>query len=329
MNKLLDKIKVAFIYKPSYSFLTGTHFDNTTYDFFMKALPRNKILEITYFSAEKYFDATQLKNKFDVILLPSNHNAGTPDVLHGIDNLKIPVISRVGDPHDALKTKKIPFHEKYNIDYYFNFMSDYYFYKFYPKHFKYKTIIFGLELSLYQNVTNFKDRVKNKILNSGAVGKSSIKSRVANKILNPKRSSWYFYKLRTLCNNLSYVDHTGMIKKKYINDNYSTLLSKYRAAIAATTFYPTIKYWEISAAGCLPFMEITNVNNGKYLGYEDNKTAIFINQKNYEDKFEEYLSNPDDEHWQNIANQSRKYTLTELNNDKAAESLVELMKSLI
>jgi len=329
LNKLFDKIKVAFIYKPSNPFLTGKHFDNTTYDFFMKALPRNKTLEIAYFPAEKYFDTTQLKDKFDVILLPSNHNAGTPDVLHGIDNLKIPVISRVGDPHDALKTKKIPFHEKYNIDYYFNFMSDYYFYKFYPKHFKYKTIIFGLELPLYQNVKNFKDRIKNKILNSGAVGKSSIKSRVANKILNPKRSSWYFYKLRTLCNDLSYVDHTGMIKKKYINDNYSILLSKYRAAIAATTFYPTIKYWEISAAGCLPFMEITNINNGKYLGYENNKTAIFINQKNYKDKFEEYLSSPDDEHWQNIADQSRKYTLTELNNDKAAESLVELMKSLI
>ena len=329
MNKLIDKIKVAFIYKPSNQFLTGNHFDNTTYDFFMNALPRNKTLEMTYFPAEKYFDTYQLKDKFDIILLPANHSAGTPDILNGISSLDIPVISRVGDPHVALKTKKIMFHEKYNIDYYFNFMSENYFHEFYPKHFKYKTIIFGLESTLYKNVKNFQDRIKNKILNSGAVGKSTIKSRIANRILNPKRSSWYFYKLRTLCNNLPYVVHTGMIKKKYIYDDYPALLSKYRAAIAATTFYPTIKYWEISAAGCLPFMEITNLNKGNYLGYENYKTAIFINEKNYKDKFEEYLSDPDNVCWQKIAEQSREYTLTNLNNDKAVESLIELMRSLM
>jgi len=295
----------------------------------MKALPRNKTLKITYFPADFSFDTTQLKDKFDVILLPTNHNSGTPDTLHGIEKLKIPVISRVGDPHDALKTKKIPFHEKYKIDYYFNFMHEKYFHKFYPKHFKYKTIVFGLEPTLYQKTKNFQDRIKDKILNSGAVGKSTIKSRIANRILNPKQSSWYFYKLRTICNDLPYVVHTGMIKKKYTHDNYQLLLSRYRAAIVATTFYPTIKYWEISAAGCLSFMEITDLNKGQYLGYEDNKTAIFINEKNYKQKFEEYLSDPDNEHWQKIAEQGRKYTLTELNNDKAVESLVELMKSLI
>ena len=326
---MIEKIKVAFIYRPSYNFLTGNHFDNTTHDFFMKALPRNNSLEIKYFPTEKNFDALQLKDKFDAILLPTNHHVGTPDVLHGIEKLKIPVISRVGDPHDALKTKKITYHEKYHIDYYFNFMPQEYFYKFYPKHFKYKTIVFGLEPSLFQNLTNFQDRIKDKILNSGAVGKTSIKSRIANRILNPKQSSWYFYKLRTMCNDLPYVVHTGMIKQKYIFDDYSQLLSRYRAAIAATTFYPTIKYWEISAAGCLPFMEITDLNYGKYLGYEDNKTAIFINEKNYKEKFEDYLSDPDNKHWEQIATQSRRYTITELNNDKAAESLVELITSLL
>ena len=37
--------------------------------------------------------------------------------------------------------------------------------------------------------------LKIKFLNSGAIGKETIRSRVANKIINPKRSSWYFYKL--------------------------------------------------------------------------------------------------------------------------------------
>ena len=327
--KNIKKIRIAFIYKRLNEFLTGKHFDNTTYDFFMKALPRNNYLDVSYFNAEKSFDTTKLKDKYDVILLSDNHSGGTPDELQGIHSLNIPVISRVGDPHDAKETQKILFHEKYEIDYYFNFMHESYFYKFYPKDFKYKTIIFGLETKLYQNVKNFKDRIKDRILNSGAVGKSSIKSRVANRILNPRRSGWHFYKLRTLCNNLPYVDYTGMIGNKFIHDDYQSLLSRYRATIAATTFYPTIKYWEISAAGCLTFMEITDKNKGAYLGYEDNKTAIFINEKNYKNKLEEFLSEPDNPKWEKIANAGRKFTMEELNNDKAVESLVNLMKKVI
>jgi len=233
--KKIKKIKVAFIYKKSNPFLTGNHFDNTTYDFFMKALSRNDYLDVSYFNAEKSFDTTKLKGKCDVVLLSDNHSYGTPDELQGICNLNAPVISRVGDPHDAKAKQKIAFHEKYKIDYYFNFMHESYFYKFYPKDFKYKTIIFGLEPKLYQNVKSFKDRIQDRILNSGAVGKSTIKSRMANRILNPRRSSWYFYKLRTICNNLSYVEHTGMIGNKYIHDDYSSLLSRYKTAIAATT----------------------------------------------------------------------------------------------
>ena len=156
-----------------------------------------------------------------------------------------------------------------------------------------------------------------------------MKSRLANRILNPKRSGWYFYKLRTMCNQLPYVDHSGMIGKKYIKDNFASHLSQYRAAIAATTFYPTIKYWETSASGCLTFMEITELNNGKYLGYEDQKTAIFINEKNYEKKFEEFLNDSNNPKWEKIAANGKKFTMEKLSNDRAVESLVEIMKNLI
>ena len=137
------------------------------------------------------------------------------------------------------------FHEKFQINYYFNFMHESYFYKYYPKNYNYKTIIFGLESSLYQNIKPYNERVKNKILNSGAIGKQTIKSRVANKIINPKRSSWYFYKLRTLCNKLKYVEHARDVEKNYKKKDYQYILSQYCASIGATTFYPTIKYWEI------------------------------------------------------------------------------------
>ena len=43
----MDKIKVAFIYKKSNIFMTGKHFDNNYYNFFLKALPRNDSIEVT------------------------------------------------------------------------------------------------------------------------------------------------------------------------------------------------------------------------------------------------------------------------------------------
>ena len=279
---MTKKIKVALIYKKNFSFLSKEHFDKTTYYFFMDALKRNPELDVKYFPVDKTFDTKNLENDFQVILLPENYTFGSPDELYGIDDLDIPVISRVGDFHDEKRYGKIKFHKKFKIDYYFNFMNESYFYKFYPRKFRYKTILFGIEPNLYTNDMPFDSRIDNKILNSGAIGKTTIKSRMANRILNPKKSGWYFYKLRTLCNNLSYVDYFGMKNNNYQYQNYQSLLTNYKASIAATTYYPTIKYWESAAAGCLTFMEITEKNNGSYLGFEDGKNAIFIDEKNYE-----------------------------------------------
>ena len=323
------KIKVAHITNCSNNFYTGKHFDNTTYDFQIKALDRNPRLEVSYFFEENFFDASKLKSKFDIIILGDNLGLALPKKITGLKDLNIPIIARCGDFHNAEKYKPLECHEKYNIDYYFNFMSEKYFYKFYPKDFKYKSIIFGLEPSLYTDLIPFKERIKNKILNSGALGKKKVVSRIANRILNPKKSGWYYYKLRTMCNDLSYVDHFGMIGKKYINDNYPKLLSRYRGAIAATTFYPTIKYWEIPAAGCLTFMEITNQNDGEYLGFKNEETAIFINEKNYKQKFEMFLADPDNPKWETIANAGKEFALNEFNNDRAVEKLIDVMEELI
>lgn len=326
---LSEPLKIAFIYKQDYVFLSGNHFDNTTFHFFMNALKRNKKIDVTYFPSSSTFDTTVLKDKFDAILLPNNNTDGTPDKLSGIKKLDIPVICRTGDPHWAKKYNQFKFHEEYKIDFYFNFMHEDYFYKFYPRNFQYKTIIFGLETSLYKNIRSFKERISNKILNSGAIGKTTLMSRIANAILNPRQSGWYFYKLRTMCNQLSYVEHFGMVGKRYINDDYPSLLSRYKAAIAATTHYPTIKYLETTAAGCLTFMEITDHNKGKYLGFRDGETAIFINENNYKKKFEEFLSEPENPKWEEIASAGRRHCMENLNNDKAVDSLVQLIETIV
>ena len=75
-------------------------------------------------------------------------------------------------------------------------------------------------------------------------------------------------------------------------------------------------------------MEITEKNNGYFLGYNDNETAVFINEKNYKEKFQQYLSDPDNPKWEQIANAGREYTMNNLTNDRAVSSLVELMKEV-
>jgi len=324
-----NMINVAVIYKKSYVFLTGNHFDKSLYYFFMKSLKRNKKLNITYFSCDDSFDISKIKDRFDIILLPHNKTDGVPDELIGIEELKIPVIARVGDPHEARKFDPKILHKKWKIDYYFNFMPKNYFYKFYPKDFKYKEILWCLEPRIYGNLKPFEDRIKDKILISGNIGKPSLKSRIANQIFNPKNSTHYFYKLRVKCRGLSYVHYSSMKNNKYENDDYPIYLSQYRASIAAATYYPVIKYFEIPASGCLTFMEVTKLNGCEYLGFEDGKTAIFINEKNYKEKFEEYLNDVDNPKWEKIANAGREHALKNLNSDIAVESLIELMNELL
>jgi len=325
MNK---KINVALIYKKSYNYFQPDHFDRTSYDFFFKALKRNEQLNVFYYPCEKKFDISKIKNKCDVILLPNNRTDGSPDVISGIKNSNIPVISRTGDPYDAKKYNQTEFCETNKIDYLFSSHPDSLIYKYYPKNIKHKIIIYGLEPILYQNVPPFKTRIKDRILITGAMGRTDLRNRVANYILNPGRSGWYHYKLRTLCKELDYVEYSGMKGKKYTNEDYPTYTSKYRAIIAATTFFPTLKYWENAAVGCLTFMEITKKNNGYFLGYKDNETSIFINEKNYKEKFQQYMSDLNNPKWEEIANAGREYTMNNLTNDQAVNSLVELMKEL-
>lgn len=323
----MKKIKVAFIFKTSNVFMSGKHFDNTYYHFFVDALKRNPKIEVEYFHGENEFDTKILKNKFDIIQLWGNTKFGMPEKLIGIQELDIPVISCVSDPIDAKNS--IPLHDEWKIDYYFHFLTESFFYSLYPKHFKYKTIIHGLEPNLYQNLKNFDSRIKEKILLTGAIGNSKPWSIIINDIMKPKWNAYRSYYLRTKCSKLPYVQYTPTLNHKFVNDEYPKLLEKFQASIAATTNNPNIKYWENAAAGCLTFMEVTKKNKGEYLGYIDGETAIFINENNYENKFLEYLNDVNNSKWKKIAEAGRNYTIQNLNNDKAVNDLVEIMEELI
>ena len=322
----MDKIKVAFIYKASNIFMTGKHFDNNYYNFFLKALPRNKNIEVTNFTEEEKLDIGKLENKFDVILLWQNNEFGTPDLIN-IKNSKIPVITRCADPRESKAIKK--YHKKWKIDYYFHFWPESFFHSFLPKNFKYKSIIYGLESSLYKNMNTFENRIKNKILNSGAIGNSKPLSKIINDIKNPKWNAYRVYYLRTIINNLSYVDYFPTLQNEFVGDKFPLLLQKYQAAVAASTVTTVAKMWEIPAAGCMTFLEVNEKNNADSFGFKDQENAIFVNEKNYKERFQEYLENIENSKWRKIAENGRKFVMENLNNDKAVESLVELMRDAI
>lgn len=326
-----EKIRVALIYKKSSDCMTGTYFASTYFHFYNDALKRNKKLDLTYFPTDSTFDTSLLKDNFDVILLTHNHPDGAPDELIGIDKLKIPVIARVNDPHDAHTKGKIQYHRKYKIDHYFGYIPESFFHKYYPKNFKYKVILYGIEPHLYDNLKPFQDRIKDRVLCSGAAASTKFLSRTLERMkrFRGEMSLYKHYKLRTMCIKLPYVDYTSTLQHEFVGDKYCLLLSKYASAIAAHSLYPVLKYLETAASGCLTFMEVTDKNNAWILGFVDGENAIFINENNYKQKFKEYLSDPQNPRWKKIADAGRKYVLEQLNNDKAVDSLVDLMEKVI
>ncbi len=324
----MEKIKTAFIYKESNPYMSKTAWATTYYHFFMNALKRHPSLDMSYFPAEKTFDATKLKNKFDIILLWENHPWGSPDVLEGIKKINIPVICRINDAHDAKIKGKIQYHEKYKIDHYFGYMPKPFFYKYYPKTFPYKEIFYGVEPSLYKNLTPFSKRIKSKILCSGAAASNKLSFRLKD-VLRGEQSMWKHYKLRTKCIDLPYVDYTSTLQHEYINDKYPLLLMKYCSSISAHSLYPVIKYWESTAAGCLTFMEVTEKNYANILGFKNKETAIFINEKNYKKLLSEFIYDQNNPKWAEIAQNGYDYTMKNLTNDVAANSLVELFKEYV
>jgi len=293
----------------------------------MKALDRNDRLDVQYIKTDDVYDCSKLKDKTDIILLWENSPFGMPRELKGIKELEIPVISRVTDPSRAKASRSLG--EKWGIDYYFNFFSESFFHSLYPENFRYKTIFYGVEKSLYVNLKPFNERIKNRILNSGNIGNDKFISKIINDLRNPKWNNYRCKVLRTKCAKLSFVDYTQTLKHNFVNDDYPLLLEKYQAAIAADTYSPVQKYWEMPAAGCLTFMEITEKNQGMHTGFKNDETSIFINESNYKEKFQEYLNDIDNKKWKEIAENGRKFALDNFNNDSGIDNLAGLMEELI
>ena len=325
------KIRVTFIYKDCIS-LSKNNYYTQHRNLLLNALKRNNQLEMNYVLTEDTFDINKIKGKTDIILLYEDQNTYAncvPNELKKIKESNIPVIVKIGDPWDSKKYDAKAQQEKYKIDGYFGTHASDFFNKYYPKSFKYKCIFYGIEPSLYDNVLDYDKRIKNKILNSGAVANKKFHNRLFAKLFQGDQDPMKHYKLRTMCNDLPYVTYTTTLGHQYVGDKYPLLLQQYRAAIASTTDIYTMKYFEMPASGCLTFMEVNDNNYVKNLGYSNNENAIFINDKNYINKFEEYISDLDNPKWKQIANAGREYAMKTFNNDEGVKSLIKFFKEFL
>ena len=346
-------VRITFIHHANDKFYGGQHFDNTSYNFLVRALSEHPDVEYKKLPISREFDATGLKGKTDAVVLSAVRDYNIPKIT-GLKSLDVPVLARTGDFHDSKRYGTgAKNYDDWGVDCLFNFMSSRYFYDWYPAHMNYKTIFFGVEPSLYKAPRPYDQRIKDQILVSGAADavdplanrmpylkwlprrtRYSIKGQLVwilrltepnvpmhRKIRYPHHTQYHFYKLRTDCKLLPYVaDSTNLARDL----TYEQLLYGYCGAIAATTFFPTIKYWEIAAAGCLTFMELTERNYGDYLGFRDGVNCVAINEHNCRERFEKFLDNPNS--YAGMADMGRKYALETFSNDVAADRLVSLIR---
>lgn len=300
--------------------------------FFFDALPRYKHIDIDFIEpCGSRLDVAQIADDYDVILLPGLTLA-TVLALKGVREQSIPVIARADDPHTVLHTDVVGRCIATKVDHLFNHVGLKPFYKYYPAHFNYTQIPFGVEPSLYKTNTEWDSRVEDQIVVSGAMDRPGLMRFLYYRVYQRRPAALspnHHYNLRTRCLRLPYVIHAKDIAYRECADQMPVVLGMFRAAIAATTQFTTIKYTETPAAGCLTFMEVTENNQADTLGYRDGETAIFINNLNYREKFQEYLNNTDNGKWQRIAEAGREYTLKNLTNDTAAEKIYQLMLQLL
>jgi len=308
-------MKVAFIYRKSNYFLSGTHFDNCTYNLYYGALKRNPRIELDFVCDDVCIDMS-IANNYDAVIVYDVTRWGGPDKFINVDKVKVPKICMIGDCHDAgyvapgQTESRMELCKEFGFDCYFYQFPPKIFYKYYPKEWKYKWIPFGVEKSLYENVTPWNERIGNYILNTGAV--------------NPKH-----YVLRGMLDSLPIVQHRSNVISGQSGDNFVRLLEQYKAAFAVMTTTTCHKQLEVPAAGCLSFMEVTEENGADIWGFENGVNAVYINTNNYKQILNDYIHTKDDPKWMAIANRGRQYVFANYSNDMMANWIIDMIEELI
>lgn len=332
MEPRREPVRIAFVYRPSWGYWRPDYTINTRYEFFFNALARAKHAKVGYFGSERPVDAKELKGRWDVILC-TNSALGTPRIANVAES-GMPVVAQTHDPHLVKELDMMRDMQEHRVSCCFGFMPREYFHKYFPKSCRYELVRWGLETRLFKDAP-FGPRKKDRVLLTGKLGRRGLVKRIIHAASRRGQSEVAAnYRLRRACAGLPGVDYSGRdpVTGRYLNGGkrtYAEHLSGYRAAVAAAGLYPTAKYWETPAAGCLTFMEVNRKNGADRLGYRDMESAVFIDAKNYKERISQYLESPDDPSWERIAGAGRRHAAENLSNDRAAEALVGICRSLV
>lgn len=299
------KLKVGIIYQSNNDRLMpekGKWHNLHNKSFFIDGLSENNRIEYTKCCIKKSeVDCSQFTN-FDVLILfPWGQSFLTMNNLHKVN---APKILRLPDAHSVTKEWMENWREQ-NIKHFVSNTCVKYTRKYLSEEFNFYNIIFGMK-PLSVDLIKFNSRRKDKILLTGKIGN--------------KRC----YKLRKVCTSIPEINY---IKESpvYVREKYNILLSSYQASIAACTVMPVNKYFEIPACGTLSFMEVNEVNGYEEFSFIDRKNAIFITKDNYVERFNEFLNNPDDPKWEQIALNGRNLIEREYSNKVQVNKFIDIL----
>lgn len=318
-----QRYKVTFIYRKSNHYISGRYIDNAMYNFYFKAMKRNPRIDIEYACDDNEIDLASVSAGRDALIFMDVTRWGGPDRFLNADKVRIPKLFLASDCHDANyiaqgQTKtRLQMCQEMGFDYYYDMQTANYFYRFWPREFRYKWVSWGIERELFDVVKPFRDRTSGVILNTGNLS-----------------DPWY--SLRKKCNDLEFVRYVGYNNANhtqfdygttYVGDRYVELIQQYQAAIAAIDYNVCCKQIEIPAAGCLCFLQVDG-NDAAQWGYEDGKTAVFINYGNYVDVMKDYLKTHMLKRWEEIAAAGREYVLNHFTNDILTNKVVDILDEL-
>lgn len=303
------KLKVGFIFQSNNDRLLPEkgpwHHLRNKY-FFIDGLSENDRIEYTKCCVEgPEVDCSQFTNFDILILFPYGRSSLIMNNLH---KLKIPKVLRICDAHAVSKDRCESYREQ-NIKYFISNTCVKYTRKYLPEEFNFYNIIFGMK-PISVDLVKFNRRKKDKILLTGKI--------------KDKRC----YVLRRILSNVlgvEYLGHGGA----GVRDKYNLTLSSYRASIAACTVQLVWKNFEIPACGTLCFMEVNEQNGYEEFSFVDRENAIFITKDNYQERFKEFLDNPDNPKWEQIALNGRDLIEREYSNEVQVSKFIDILYQIV
>jgi hypothetical protein len=314
---ILTLIDIAFIHRHDNPYLCGQRPNNNFEKFYLKALRKQANVTFIYGDEINCKDITG----HDVYLFFDTIDWGIPKLKH-IEALNGLKVVSINDAHSCEakgkngKTRREMLFE-IGYDYCYYQHTPEYFNKFYPTVTDYWWIPIGFDAKLYENIIPFQERMGKNVLLTGINGDG-------------------LYDFRMLCSKhpfAKYIAPGSYEKKRYTpsaNDQngYKHLLENYKFAIASG-YQPANKYYEIPAAGCLCVAHIDHNNGCEIMGFEDKKTAMFINEKNYDEVLSGLVYNHDREELVEMAKNGRKFAFDNFTHEKCVERLINHIEEVL